>query len=306
MSSQPLLRPLPRILVWGELLWDRFPDGDQLGGAPTNVAFHLGQLAGVLPLSAALITRVGADAAGARAREILDGELERQLLLDTSLIQVDPDRATGEVLVTLAGGEPRYHLVPDRAWEHIEVTPAVLAATSTASALVYGPLSQRAPAGLASFRALLEATPRTCLRVCDPNLRPGTLDLPALTAALDAADVVKLGEQELRTCNEALGDAHVLATLRARCRLVAITRGTAGSTLYAGDEVLDVAASPARPGGDNVGCGDAYVAALTAGVVLGWPLARTGVVASRLAAFVAGARGATPTLAPADLTAILA
>src|SRR5262245_59375770 len=32
------------ILVWGEVLWDRFPDGDRLGGAPANVAWHLGQL----------------------------------------------------------------------------------------------------------------------------------------------------------------------------------------------------------------------------------------------------------------------
>ena len=31
------------VVIWGELLWDRFPDGDKLGGAPANVAWHLGQ-----------------------------------------------------------------------------------------------------------------------------------------------------------------------------------------------------------------------------------------------------------------------
>ena len=30
------------VLIWGEVLWDRFPDGDKLGGAPGNVAWHLG------------------------------------------------------------------------------------------------------------------------------------------------------------------------------------------------------------------------------------------------------------------------
>lgn len=300
MSSHPPRPAPPRILVWGELLWDRFPDGAQLGGAPTNVAFHLAQLAAALPLEAALITRVGDDADGARARAALPATLDR------SLIQVDLARATGEVEVTLVGGEPRYRLVPDRAWEHIEVTPAVCAAMPRAAALVYGTLAQRTTPALARLREVLALAPPSCLRVCDPNLRPGLVDVAALEVALAAADVVKLGEQELRACGEALGDAELLATLRRRCRLVAITRGAAGSTLYAGDAMCEVAAVPAPPGGDNVGCGDAYVAAMVAGVVLGWDLARVGTVASRLATHVASARGATPHLEPAALTGVLA
>src|SRR5215470_12702924 len=48
------------VVIWGELLWDRFPDGDRLGGAPANVAWHLGQAGGW----AQLVTRVGDDADG--------------------------------------------------------------------------------------------------------------------------------------------------------------------------------------------------------------------------------------------------
>ena len=33
------------VIVWGEVLWDQFPDGAELGGAPANVAWHLGQRA---------------------------------------------------------------------------------------------------------------------------------------------------------------------------------------------------------------------------------------------------------------------
>jgi fructokinase len=51
------------IVIWGEVLWDRFPDGDQLGGAPANVAWHLGQAGGW----ARLVTRVGDDELGRRA-----------------------------------------------------------------------------------------------------------------------------------------------------------------------------------------------------------------------------------------------
>jgi len=50
----------------------------------------------------------------------------------------------------------------------------------------------------------------------------------------------------------------------------------------------------AAAGGDNVGCGDAYLAILVHGMTLGWDLATSGRAASRWAAAVAGVRGATP------------
>jgi fructokinase len=58
------------VVIWGELLWDRFPvaaapasaaaadDGARLGGAPANVAWHLAQAGGW----ARLVTRLGDDA----------------------------------------------------------------------------------------------------------------------------------------------------------------------------------------------------------------------------------------------------
>src|SRR5436190_1159141 len=113
------------VVIWGETLWDRFPDGDQLGGAPANVAWHLAQAGGW----AQLVTRVGNDLLGRRAIE------QMARLIDTDLVQVDPDRATGEVTVTLEAGEPRYRLVPGRAWERIECTPAVAAAIREAGVL---------------------------------------------------------------------------------------------------------------------------------------------------------------------------
>ncbi|MEZ4368927.1 MAG: PfkB family carbohydrate kinase [Kofleriaceae bacterium] len=292
----------PTILVWGEVLWDRFPDGDQLGGAPANVAYHLGligQAAGDA-LRPALVSRVGDDADGTRAIARL------ATVVDARLVQRDDAHATGEVTVTLVGGEPRYRLVPGRAWEHIALTDEVRAALRTARALVFGTLSQRTASGLATFAEALAAAPSTCVRVCDPNLRPGTVDVAALRLALDAADVVKLGATELAACAAALDEPDLLTTLRRRCRLVAVTRGADGSTLYAGDEQREQPASPARPGGDNVGCGDAYVAAITAGVVLGWPLAKIGAVAARWSAEVASARGAPPVVTDDTASALLA
>lgn len=280
----------PGVKVWGEVLWDRFPDGDQLGGAPANVAWHLARRGATV----ALVTRVGDDADGRRAVEALAA-----VGVDVSLVQVDAERATGEVTITLdADGEPRYRLVPGRAWERIAMTAEVGAAIADAAAVVYGTLSQRTHDGLDAWRALIAATPARCLKVCDPNLRPGPLDPVALTEALDAADVVKLNVREVEQIRRDVGGdwSDPIARLRARCRVVAETRGADGSTLYAGDRVVEIAGVPATPGGDTVGCGDAYLAVLVDGIVRGMDLAETGREASAWAARVASARGATPAM----------
>ncbi len=272
------------VLVWGEVLWDRFPDGPQLGGAPANVAWHLGQ-AGAW---AQLVSRVGDDEWGHRALAQL-GEL-----VDVSLVQVDRQRATGEVLVTLEGGDPRYTLVPGRAWEAIELTAAVRASFSDAGAFVYGTLSQRTPAGLAEWRRAIAALPTGCLRVCDPNLRPADLAPAQLAEAIEVADVLKVNARELQLIGAALGWRDPLDELRRRPRVIAVTDGASGSTIYAEDRVIEVAAAAARPGGDNVGCGDAYLAILVHGASSGWSLEDSGPAASRWAAEVASHRGATP------------
>ncbi len=286
-------------MIWGELLWDRFPDGDRLGGAPANVAWHLAQLG----TPVALVTRVGDDADGRAAIERLAA-----VGVDTSLVQVDPDRATGEVTVTLEAGEPRYRLVPDRAWERIAFTAAVEARLPAARAIVFGTLAQRTPVGLAALAAVLAAASPRVVRVCDPNLRPSSRaagDDAALAQALAAADVVKLGEREVTQVGARLGHADPVAALLARgARLIAVTRGAAGSTWHAADAArLEVAAIASRPGGDNVGCGDAYVAGMVHGLLAGWPWPRIARLAAAVAAEVAGARGATPVIDGAALVA---
>ena len=138
------------VVIWGELLWDRFPPergGDQLGGAPANVAWHLAQAGGW----AQLVTRVGDDDDGRRALAELDD------LVDTSLVQVDPERATGEVTVELEGGEPRYTLHAGRAWERIACSAAVHAAIRDAGVFVYGTLAQRTAEGLSHWQRAIAA-----------------------------------------------------------------------------------------------------------------------------------------------------
>ncbi len=308
------------VVIWGELLWDRFPDGPQLGGAPANVAWHLAQAGGW----AQLVTRVGDDDAGREAVERI------AQLVDTDLVQVDPERATGEVTVQIEHGEPRYTLQPGRAWERIECTPAVKRALELAGVFVFGTLAQRTPAGLREWRDAARAATR-CLRACDLNLRPmdhngppqggplarggfGPQDAdrnrsvgsgPAIAEALAVANLVKVNDRELATLRDWFGWADPIATLRQRARVVAVTHGAAGSTLFGETDTIEIPPTAAPPGGDNVGCGDAYLAVLVHGLTSGWDLTTSGRAASRWAAAVAGVRGATPTFSDDQVAALL-
>jgi fructokinase len=274
-------------LIWGEVLWDRFPDGDRLGGAPSNVAWHLGQAGGW----ARLVSRVGDDPDGHRAIETL------AQVCDPDLVQLDRERKTGEVLVAVEGGEPRYTLVPGAAWERIECTADVAEAIGEAGVLIYGTLAQHTDAGIAGWRKAIAAADG-CLKVCDINLRRTSSTTPAeqraAQEALAAADIIKVNDQELARLAQWFGWRDPLATLRTGKRVVAITHGKDGATLYGEDRVIEIPGVRAQPGGDNVGCGDAFVAILVHGMTLGWDLETSGHAASRWAAAVASVRGATP------------
>lgn len=286
------------VIIWGELLWDMFPDGARLGGAPANVAWHLAQADGW----ARLVTRVGDDEPGRRASALLDE------LVDTSLVQIDPERATGEVQVAIdARGDASYRLVPGRAWERIACSPEAAEAIAEAGVIVFGTLAQRTPEGLAGWQAAMAGA--RCLKVCDVNLRktesPEAEERIAVLAALEVADVVKVNDRELAALGARFGWRDPLGELRRRPRVVALTHGAAGSTLFGERGAVEIAGVPAAPGGDTVGCGDAFLAILVHGMTLGWDLRASGRAAARWAAAVAESRGATPRFEPERIADLL-
>ncbi|MBA3455674.1 MAG: hypothetical protein H0T42_21445 [Deltaproteobacteria bacterium] len=318
------------VVVWGEVLWDRFLDGARLGGAPANVAWHLGQAGGW----AQLVTRVGDDDDGRLAIARLSE------CIDPSLIQIDPERATGEVTVAIEGGEPRYTMHLGRAWERIACTDAVRTAISQAGVFLFGTLSQHTAEGLASWRLAVAAASSRCLRACDVNLRRTTggvlaggprpsndVELVgehlAVFEAIAAADLIKVNDRELDALARWLGWADPIAALRdrrepastpgaplsaehaANRRIVVVTHGADGSTLHGDGPPISIAGVRAPPGGDNVGCGDAYLAILVLGMTMGWDLETSGRAASRYAAAVAGVRGASPLFTDEQIAELL-
>jgi fructokinase len=286
----------PRVLCFGEVLWDCLPQGRLPGGAPLNVAYHLAKLG----VDARMISAVGADAPG---DEML--ALCRARGLSTEFIARDSARPTGTVTVALdAAGQPAYTIHEEVAWDAIPVDAGVRAARS--DALVFGSLAARSAANRAALDELL-AMPGT-LRIMDVNLRPPFADRGRVLALCARADWVKLNDHELamlsrKEIRDEAADAEALgAAIEALRRLtgnarICVTRGARGAALCEGGEML-FAAAPAVKVRDTIGAGDAFTAALVHGILVEKPRIEALRFACALGALVASLPGGQPDYDP--------
>lgn len=282
-------RSSTEILCLGEVLWDALPEGLFLGGALYNVACHLTALGE----PSALVSRVGEDTLG---REIL--RRIRASEMTTDLVQKDPNLQTGFVEVSLSDdGVADYVIVEPVAWDAIATTDALVERAAAARAVVFGSLAQRSDISRRTIQHLCDVT--SGVKIYDVNLRPPYTSREIVESSLRAADAVKMNNDELATMR---GWYQLEAGLKPAVETVAdrfdlstccITCGSEGAYLWhAGAWIF-------HPGHDvvvrdTVGAGDAFLAALLAGLLAdddpGEVLSR----ANRLGAYVASRSGATP------------
>lgn len=279
------------VIAFGETLVDQFRDRNVLGGAPFNVACHLGAL-GAHPV---LVTRAGKDALG---DQLVQAMSERGL--DLRGVQRDPARPTGRVKVTETARGHAFDILSDQAYDHIHARLARMVGLSLHPQMVYfGTLSQRGD----SRRALREllGTVDACAFL-DVNLRDPWVDADTLRWSLQQARVAKLNEDEL----DRIGDLFALdgATPQARAAVllsgfdlqrVVVTRGPAGAwTLDAAGRIESVDGMPLDQVVDTVGAGDGFSAVFMLGMLRGWSLADQLARADAFARALCGIRGAVP------------
>ncbi|MDP8257713.1 MAG: carbohydrate kinase [Candidatus Alcyoniella australis] len=285
VDRQQIYRPL----IFGEVLFDIFPDGRQvLGGAPFNVAWHLRGL-GLDPL---LVSRVGSDQRGEQI-------LQRMAAwgLDVSGVQRDARRPTGEVRVRIERNEPHFEVLEDRAFDHIELGPIVeLLADAQPDLIYHGSLAARSAVSRATLHALIRELPDVPLFL-DVNLRAPWWESELLGQMLGRARWVKLNLDELQRIAPGPGEPEALCRELMKSRaieLVVLTLGAHGALLVPNDcEVFS-----AEPPGevelvDTVGAGDAFSAAMIAAILRRKPLSEALQSALCLAARVCAMRGAT-------------
>lgn len=271
-----------RPVVFGEVLWDRFPDGRAvLGGAPFNVAWNL-QALGASPR---FVSRVGRDELGERIATAMTARG-----LDTAGLQTDPDHATGTVEVAFSGGEPSYTIATDRAWDHI----APPADGPGGGLLYHGSLAARSPGSRATLASL---RPRADAVFVDVNLRDPWWDRATVLDLLAGARWAKLNADELAELvpGEPDNDRRA-ARLLADTDLerVIVTLGGDGAAVHGPQGPPLVRPVPAAGTVvDTVGAGDAFSAVALLGLLRGWPWELILDRAQQLAAAVVGLRGAT-------------
>ncbi len=283
----------PRILCFGEILWDFLPEGLFAGGAPFNVGYHLKQHG----VDVRLVSAIG--------RDLLGEELLRRLRhwkMDTELITRHSGLPTGYVRATFGEkGDAAYDIVASVAWDQIFANEDVTRAALGAQALVFGSLAQRSPFNRTVLDRILTVLPADAWRVFDVNLRPPHDDLNLVRNLASRATLLKLNSAEAARLTDG-GDEHPgreehdareLASRHGN-RYVCVTAGARGAGLlhdsiwhWENGRPVDVA--------DTVGAGDSFLAALLTRLLQSRLspkecLAR----ACRLGEWVASRRGATP------------
>ena len=281
-----------RILSFGEILWDVYPEKRRIGGAPLNFAAHMAKHGH----EACMLSAVGKDEWGREACQRMTA-----WGVSTDLVATLADKQTGRCLVTLDEQSiPQYRLLQDVAYDHI---PCEDASAVDADVLYFGTLALRSDENVRTLQRLL-ANGRFREVMVDVNVRPPFFTSDAVRFAVEQATVLKISSEELPTVAAALDMADFaddvdfvgrLAKQYPRLTCVVITRGADGA--YAWDRKSDCGCSCESAQVEvvsTVGAGDSFCAAFLHQYLRGRDLSLCLTYAAQVAGFVVSHREAVP------------
>lgn len=280
----------------GEVLWDRFPGGKRLGGAPANFAYHAAQLGHEgLAVSAIGPDKLGADIIAQLDRHGLPYHLDR-VPYPTGTVDVDLSNPNA----------PVYTINTRVAWSHIPFTDELRSIAQNCKAVCFGSLAQWGRESRVSIRRFLDSCPAHCLKICDINLRQHYFTKASLRESLHRADILKLNEDELDVITRLFG--YKMAGEELLCRrlmrayglkMVILTKGIDGSiVLWKGGSSFQ--GTPKVKVVSAVGAGDSFTGAFIGSYLRGASIAEAHAVAVRVSAYVCTQKGAMPVI-PANL-----
>jgi len=249
-------KPL-KTICFGEILWDKFPDGKALGGAPLNVALRLLSLGA----DSSIISRLGNDALAEETKKELDS-----YGINQSLIQTDNTLKTGIVDVKLDdSGSASYIIKKPVAWDEIALTEENKQQVATCDLFIFGSLACRSETSCNTLHELIDHAGTT---VFDVNLRAPHYELDQVIELLTMAEVIKMNDDELKEiCSylkydmNNLKDGLIFLSDFAGANTLCVTRGSEGAILLHNDNIYSCDGYPAKVI-DTVGAGDSFLAGL--------------------------------------------
>ncbi|HLT07744.1 MAG TPA: carbohydrate kinase [Cyclobacteriaceae bacterium] len=288
----------PKIVCFGEMLWDVFPQQKIAGGAPMNLALHLQHL----KAQVAFVSKIGDDQEGEELLTLL-----HEHALPTDKVLIDPTLPTGRVIVDDADKENiKYEIVKPSAWDNITWNENLQHEVSKADAFIFGSLAAREPNSRTTLLKLLD-TP--VLKVFDINLRAPFYSFELLKQLLAFADILKLNEEELAKLMEfhMLEGDYINAldhiAKEYRLQMICVTKGKHGADLYKNGALTTHVGYQVKVE-DTVGSGDAFLSAFIYSYLEGNCPDKILDDACALGALVATKKGGTPKYTAAEIERI--
>ena len=249
----------------GEALWDVFPDGAQLGGAPANFAFHAARCG----FKSLAISSLGQDALG---DETLAAFSKKEL----NVLMPRVDFPTGTVQVSLdAKGVPSYNICEGVAWDNMPFTSEMQSVAQSCLAVCWGSLAQRSAVSRNTINRFLDSVPADALKVFDINLRQHYFTKEIIEQSLYRCNILKINDEEWGTVQSLLNlpSDTLQATSKAlmeryNIEIVVLTCGTEGSHVFTTSE-SSFLPTPRVTVVDTVGAGDSFTAAFVSAILEG-------------------------------------
>lgn len=217
-----------KIVTYGEMLWDVYPDKKCIGGAPLNFSAHLSRHGE----NVSLMSAVGDDELGRELSEQIDA-----WGINQQYIAVLDNKETGKCLVTLdKNSVPMYNLLDDVAWDYIENESIFNEKTDV---LYLGTLALRSESNYAFIKRLLSCADIGEVFV-DVNIRKPFYTEDRIRLLAENATILKISDEELPVICDALSldesdykkVAQSLGGRYKNLKLILITLGDKGAYLY--------------------------------------------------------------------------
>jgi len=273
----------------GEVLWDIFPDGKYLGGAPTNFIYHINRLGN----NGVLISSVGNDTNGS--------ELTKELAVKGMkyLLEIS-EKPTGTVIVsTDTYGSPTYEISENTAWDEIILNDDSIEIAKKCTAVCFGTLPLRYQQTKISIFGFLSNTNEKCLNVCDLNLRQQFYNNEIIIKCLVACDILKINHEErdiIKSIEKITGnDVYFCRTISQKYGIstIILTYGKNGSMVMNNGEV-SICRPPKVTIADTVSAGDSFTAGFIHKLTNGHSIREAHRYGTVLSAYVCTKTGGTP------------
>ena len=247
-----------KAIVYGEVIWDVYPDKKVIGGAPFNFAAHIAHL----DVQSYLVTGIGNDELGSNA--ILEMQKHG---IKTDFVQKN-NFDTGMCTVTLDQSKvPSYYVHPNTAYDNICIDHECISKINAIGADVFyfNTLIQRNNVSRNSLKYILDNCSFKDI-FCDINIRKDCFDYESLKLCLEKSTIVKISDEEahylydlglLKGSGDCITD---VARAFPNLKQVVYTRGGNGSCVLDNEShhVFDSGKIPPVNVVSTVGAGDCF------------------------------------------------